>query len=305
MTDSVKPEMTSAEAIDKYPAGLQVFRVSNGPWSNVQLSIFSLESDCEQFSMPAISEPMIVWVMSGEATTQERDNGNHKWNIHHVKADSLYVTAGGAKYDFGWKRHSDEPLQVLMLVISQSIFDEALREQYGKNSSHAYLTDYSGIDDPQLISLLQLLKAESKTQSPSKLFIDSVAKAISVHLARQYTDLIDVSKDYKSALPKYRVKQVQDWMVEHLREEFCLSRVAQLVGMSDYHFNRLFKQAVGMPPSQYHIKLRIDVAKRLLRETELNVIDVALEVGYTNASHFARLFRKKTGMTPSHYRRQS
>ena len=74
--------------------------------------------------------------------------------------------------------------------------------------------------------------------------------------------------------------------------------------MSEFHFNRMFKRTTGMPPSQYQIKLRIDAARRLLRETSKSVITIANDVGYTNPSHFAQLFRKETGVSPSNYRRE-
>ena len=61
---------------------------------------------------------------------------------------------------------------------------------------------------------------------------------------------------------------------------------------------RFFKRATGVTPSQYQIKLRIEAAWRLLRETKKNVIAIAIEVGYTNPSHFARLFRKEGGLLP-------
>ena len=84
-----------------------------------------------------------------------------------------------------------------------------------------------------------------------------------------------------------------DWMAEHLAEEFSLGRLAEQAGMSEFHFNRLFKRATGVPPSQYQIKLRMDASRRLLRETKKSVIAIANEVGYSNPSHFAQLFRKE------------
>ena len=93
-------------------------------------------------------------------------------------------------------------------------------------------------------------------------------------------------------------------MAEHLAEEFSLGRLAEQAGMSEFHFNRLFKRATGRPPSQYQIKLRMDAARRLLRETKKSVITIANDVGYSNPSHFAQLFRKETGLSPTGYRRQ-
>lgn len=93
-------------------------------------------------------------------------------------------------------------------------------------------------------------------------------------------------------------------MAANVDEEFNLDRLAAQVGLSKFHFHRLFKRATGVSPSRYHINLRMDVARRLLRETKKSVVAVALEVGYANPSHFAQLFRRETGLSPSDYRRQ-
>jgi len=106
------------------------------------------------------------------------------------------------------------------------------------------------------------------------------------------------------SLPGYKLRQITDWMAEHLTEEFSLGRLATQAGLSRFHFQRLFKAATGVSPSRYHIDLRMEEARRLLRETKMSVVDVALEVGYANPSHFARLFRRETVLSPSDYRRQ-
>jgi AraC family transcriptional regulator len=55
---------------------------------------------------------------------------------------------------------------------------------------------------------------------------------------------------------------------------------------------------------RYHINLRLNLARRLLRETKQSIVEIALEVGYVTSSHFAQLFRRETGLSPSDYRRQ-
>ena len=93
-------------------------------------------------------------------------------------------------------------------------------------------------------------------------------------------------------------------MAEHAADDFDLARLAAQAGLSKFHFHRLFKSAVGVSPSRYHINLRMDAARRLLRETKKSVLAVGLDVGYANPSHFARLFRREIGLSPSDYRRQ-
>ena len=99
-------------------------------------------------------------------------------------------------------------------------------------------------------------------------------------------------------------RRTTEWLENKLSEEFNLDRLAEQAGLSKFHFLRSFKKATGQSPSQYHINSRMDAARRLLRETKKSVVDVALEVGYSNLSHFAQMFRRETGLTPREYRRQ-
>lgn len=297
------PQMTSAESLDAYPAGQRVSTTSGPAWRDVRLSVFSLTSTSEVFNMPAVAEPFIVWVTSGEAETQEREQDG-PWMTSRIKRGSLFVTAAGAPYEFRWKRLSAEPFEVVMVLLGLALFEEALQDVYGTNAAHATLRDISGFEDPQLVTLLQCLREEAERPKASKLFTRGVAQALCIHLARNCVELDNSSSKEASSLPAFKLRRITAWMAEHMAQEFSLALLAEQAGMSEYHFNRLFKRAVGIPPSQYQIKLRIDAARRLLRETEMTVVTIANEVGYSNPSHFSRIFRKDTGFSPSDYRRQ-
>lgn len=253
--------------------------------------------------MPTVAEPLIVWVTSGEAETQERDDDG-PWMTNRIKQGSLFVTAAGAPYEFGWRRLSKEPLEVVMVLLDLALFEDAVRDIHGANAAYATLRDVSAGEDVTLVSLLHCLRGEAELREASLLFTHGLAQAICVHLARHYVELDPDSSKTASSLPAFKLRRITTWMTENLAQEFSLSALAEQAGMSEYHFNRLFKRAVGLPPSQYQIKLRMGEARRLLRETEMTVVTVANEVGYTNPSHFSRIFRKDTGFSPSDYRRQ-
>jgi len=121
---------------------------------------------------------------------------------------------------------------------------------------------------------------------------------MSIHLARNYSELVEGPRHGSPSLPGYNVRQITQWMAEHMTEEFSLDQLAAQAGLSKFHFLRLFKSAVGVSPLSYHINLRIEESKRLLRETKQSVVAVALDVGYSNPSHFAQLFRRETGLSP-------
>jgi AraC family transcriptional regulator len=297
------PALTSAEHLASYPPGDALLQ-SHGPaWRGVQVSVFALASSEEAFDMPAVSEPFIAWIVAGEAQTQEQEAGGALVTSH-IRPGSLFVTMAGAPYTFHWKRLSPEPLEVVLVLLPVPMFDAALQDLYGERAQDAHFRNASGIEDANLVRLLACLRGELPEAAPSALFIAGMAHAIAVHLARHYVDFGAAPVAEGSALPGHKLRLVTLWMSEHLAEPFSLGALAGMAGMSEYHFNRLFKKATGMPPSQYQIKLRMEAARRLLRETSTSVVAIALEVGYANPSHFAQLFRKETGSTPSAYRRQ-
>ena len=297
------PETTSAEALDRYPAGTKI-AASNGPaWRDIRLSVFSMPPIAEAFTMPAVTEPLIAWTTSGEVEAQEREE-NGPWVTSRLKKDSLFLTAAGAPYEFRWRSLTPEPFEAVLVLLSLPLFNEALEDVFGANAADARLRDVSGFEDPHLVPFLQKLREEAKRPAASRLFVRGIAQAIAIHLARNYCALTDTVRSESASLPGFKLRRVTDWMTEHLAEEFSLARLAGQAGMSEFHFNRLFKRATGIPPSQYQIRLRMDAARRLLRETKKSVIAIANDVGYSNQSHFAQLFRKETGLSPTNYRRQ-
>lgn len=297
------PETTSAEHLDSYPPGLITHSTHGPAWADARLSVFLLTTTFEAFQMPAVAEPFIVWVTSGDAQAQERVAGE-PWHSTRLRRGSLFITAGGAPYDFRWQRLSEEPLEVVMVLLDLALFEEALHDSHGPLASKATLRDLSGVEDASLVGLLQCLRDEADQPAPSAMYVRGIAQAIAVHLSRHYVDIEQNASKAAASLPPFKLRRIMAWMVEHLDQAFSLAALAEQAGMSEYHFNRLFKRATGVPPSQHHIALRMAAAKRLLRETDKTVITVANEVGYANPSHFARTFRKSTGLTPSDYRRQ-
>lgn len=79
--------------------------------------------------------------------------------------------------------------------------------------------------------------------------------------------------------------------------------VARVIGISPYHFIRLYKSVFGETPNQCRIKARLDKAKRLLLVTDHSITRICLEVGYTSPGSFTTAFNRHLGMTPSAFRR--
>lgn len=297
------PETTSAEAFWRYAGGECLFESRGEAWRDIKAWITALPPVVETLHLPSVSEPFLAWTTSGEVDFQEREDGQ-SWITNRIRKGSFFLTTGGASYDVRWRAVSDEPFKAMYVFIELPVLQRALEEVFGVDAAHARLRDASAFDDEALNALLGLLRDELMRGQASPLVVQPLAQLIAVHLARSYGVTNEEPHSSSPSLPGHKLRQLTDWMAEHAAEEFSLDRLAAEAGLSRFHFQRLFKAATGVSPSRYHIDLRMEEARKLLRETRMSVLDVALEVGYTDPSHFARLFRRETGLSPSEYRRQ-
>ncbi|MFC4810345.1 bifunctional transcriptional activator/DNA repair enzyme AdaA [Paenibacillus sp. GCM10023250] len=88
----------------------------------------------------------------------------------------------------------------------------------------------------------------------------------------------------------------------HYPERITLDALAEQQHVSPYHLQRTFKRVWGESPADYLLRVRIEAAKTLLRETAAAIAEVGGDVGMPNAAHFATAFQKAAGCTPTQYR---
>jgi AraC family transcriptional regulator len=113
------------------------------------------------------------------------------------------------------------------------------------------------------------------------------------------------SGDTVKGLTKAEQRRAVELLTERMRDKFPLRELAAEFDRSPYHFSRQFKQAMGLPPHQFQLQLRIRSACKTLRtQPDRNVADIACDLGFADESHFRRHFKRIVGITPSAYRQQ-
>ncbi|PRP99368.1 Transposon Tn10 TetD protein [Enhygromyxa salina] len=99
------------------------------------------------------------------------------------------------------------------------------------------------------------------------------------------------------------VEYIRNLETETGANNVTLDELAEVAGLSKYHFLRQFSQVVGMTPGAYLRTLRLCHAARKLRTTQMPILEVALSVGFADHPSFSRAFARHMGMTPSEYQK--
>lgn len=100
-------------------------------------------------------------------------------------------------------------------------------------------------------------------------------------------------------------KKIDQYIESHMSEGASMAGAAEYVYMSPAYLSRAFKDEMGENYNHYVVRKRIDAAKKLLLESDLQIQEICKQVGYTDVRYFTRLFRESTGTSPSQYRKDT
>jgi len=216
-----------------------------------------------------------------------------------TRDDSVTLIPAGEHY--GWDIYGD--LNATHVYISaQRLSELALAAGLAATPELLSRTASTDVMGSQLIRALT--QSDQSHDRLSSLWRDTAADMLCLHLLRNH--LAEQGKTQAirpGCLAPWQLTRVTDYIDAHLCEDVSLADLAQLVGLSSFHFCRAFKASTGLPPHRWRQRLRIERARHLLQHTELPVAEVGHAVGYEDASLFAVSFRRATGFTPSQYRR--
>jgi transcriptional regulator GlxA family with amidase domain len=98
------------------------------------------------------------------------------------------------------------------------------------------------------------------------------------------------------------IKEATRWIEEHCVRPITVDEIAQSVSMGERTFLRHFKAETGMPPSEYLLRTRLDIACRLLITTTLPIDKVARRCGMRSGTRLAKIFKRRLGISASDYR---
>jgi AraC-like DNA-binding protein len=134
--------------------------------------------------------------------------------------------------------------------------------------------------------------------------LDEVAIALAGRLLEVATGRTPPARE-PATRDRRRAVHAALWIDAHAGDAIDLDATAREVGMSAFHFLRLFARVLGVTPHQYLVRSRLRLAAGLLAGSDAPITDVAYDVGFGDLSNFVRTFHRAAGMSPRAFRNAS
>lgn len=146
---------------------------------------------------------------------------------------------------------------------------------------------------------------ESPLKNPEMVLRAAATKENAMQYAEQVLSHVILARSKKKMRYAVEIRAAKQFIDAHYRDEtLSLHTVAKEVGFSPNHFSAVFSQEMGQTFVEYLTLVRLEAAKKILRESDARMGEVAFSVGYHDSNYFSFLFKKHEGMSPREYRSQ-
>jgi AraC-like DNA-binding protein len=158
-----------------------------------------------------------------------------------------------------------------------------------------------GLHDEVLTPVMQAICAEVlRGGSSGRKFAEAMTLVIGTQLLRLFGE---ANAAPKGGITGRQLRLVADHVDAQIDCDISVAKLAQLVGLSEAHFARAFKESTGQSPHKFVIERRLERGKRLLADTQDSIAQIALDCGFADQAHFARSFSQHYGSSPSALRK--
>jgi AraC family transcriptional regulator len=252
------------------------------------------------------------------------DENRVNYNKHDSHTLSLYVKGGESSFRADQPMNKGAPGKLTLMpqnhesdwTINGEIdfvhlyFTDTILKQYAAinfdcDIRHISLQDLTYKQDIQLQKLfLQYCQVYKSHNYTSPLFSEQMLYNIFHHIISQYNAFGIKAHKIRGGLSILHIRKIKSMINDCLSEKLTIDRLANEVGLSHFHFAKMFKLSFGDSPACFINRLRIERVKEYLK-TPSKISEISAATGYSQQSHMTQQFKKMTGVTPSIYRTYS
>lgn len=270
-------------------------------WHDVYVSL-ACESSWER-QLESIPHLCIAYCMHRPATVSRVLSGDRSLSNVSLRPRLLGVVPEDRVSD--WKLRGSP--DILTIYLRRSMVNSVVSDWLGGDAARVELIPRLAFADPMLEQLaLQLLSAMRGDDALGEgIYADQLARVFTMHLIREHSSRPPPKRGLPLPAPTIssaRMQHVREVIEAELDGDLGLARLAAEAGVGEHAFSVAFTKAFGETPHRYVIVRRIERAKHLLRTSDLPVVEVAVQTGFSSQSHLATVFKRAVGATPGGYR---
>jgi AraC family transcriptional regulator len=218
-------------------------------------------------------------------------------------SDPGTVNLSPADFCASWE--ADGSSQAIVVFLHGALLSRVILENWDSDPRNIEIIPQFLIRDPVVETIMTQLAVEAVSGSPSGLlYAESGCEFLAHHLIQRHSTLSKIPGRSLGGLPGHRLKVVKNYIAENLGKPITLRELAGLACVSVRHFERAFRQSVGVPPHRYVLERRVSAARDLLlTRPDLTVAEVAQKLGFSSSSHLSAAFSRRLGCSPAMFRR--
>ena len=133
--------------------------------------------------------------------------------------------------------------------------------------------------------------------------VNNIIVSYKINNKGENTDNKSIIEEYKEEISP--IDKALKYIDENFKDNINLNTIADKCNLSSCYFSKLFKREVGVNFSQYLKNKKIQHAKKLLKTTEIPILNIAIDLGFEDCGYFIRVFKNIEGITPKKYREKN
>ena len=219
-----------------------------------------------------------------------------------MRRGDIVISPAGTPKTF---RHRGGDGEFVVVHLAPSLLHSIAGEWSEGRISGIELANEFRTRDPKVERLVAALCDEYRADDVANgVYAEALANQLAVQLLRGYSKTAVAREAPADGLSRKALAKAVEYIEANLANDLTIEDVARALLMSAGRFAHAFRNSTGLAPHRYIVERRVELAKRLLRETSLPIANLATRAGFSTHAHFCATFHRVVGVTPSRYRHQ-
>ena len=270
-----------------------------------ELNIFETHQKAEKISLK-FDYPVLASMISGKKVMHLEDMTSFDF----FPGESVVIPSGKEMLIDFPEATKEQPTQCLALTIDPHKINEVVGSfnemtlidlhengNWKLDERSFHLDNHKGIQ--QLVD--RLVYTFTEGHASKDIFIDGIIKELIIRLL-QSKARNSLLENTDSFLSDHRIAYAISYIKEHLTENISIDKLVDKACMSKSHFFKIFKNTLGISPIDYITSERIKLSKKLIKNTNSQIAEIAYQSGFNNASYFNKKFKEHELITPSEFK---